>query len=543
MNQPRLRKTTLSVAAAIALAALAPQQADAFCGFYVSGATGELFNNATQVVLMREGTRTVLSMQNNYQGPPSDFAMVIPVPVVLQKENVKTLDKASFQKIDQMAAPRLVEYWEQDPCWVEPEYPMEEAGAAFDDGDVNRKEAPTGRNLGVKIEAQFKVGEYEIVVLSAKDSGGLDTWLKLNKYNIPKGAEPVLRPYVQAGTKFFVAKVDATKVKFEGDKAALSPLRFHYDTQDFSLPVRLGLLNANGPQDLIVHILARNQRYEAANYKNVTIPTNIKVDDDVKDRFAEFYAALFDETLQQNPGAVVTEYAWDASTCDPCPGPTLQPEDFMTFGADVMQDKNPWGFVLTRVHARYTKDNLGEDLVFKAAPAIYGGRGTPNQKADFDEKGSSAGGGVNNFQGRYAILHRWEGKITCQAPVRGRWGGPPNGNQQIQPAQDLASAPRGKVQLANLVREDVPELKLKPARRFLAPGEEPPRPQEAPKAEDAPKVEDTKAAPAQPPAAPPEGADVKDEGCAVSLGAPPGALGALLASSGLLLLLGRRRRQ
>lgn len=40
--------------------------ANAFCGFYVSGADQTLFNNATQVVLMREGTRTVLSMQNDY---------------------------------------------------------------------------------------------------------------------------------------------------------------------------------------------------------------------------------------------------------------------------------------------------------------------------------------------------------------------------------------------------------------------------------------------------------------------------------------------
>src|SRR5436305_14423388 len=90
-----------------------------FCGFYVSGADQSLFNNATHVVLMRDGTRTVLSMQNNYQGPPSGFAMVVPVPVVLQKENVKTLDKSVFTHIEQLSAPRLVEYWEQDPCIVE----------------------------------------------------------------------------------------------------------------------------------------------------------------------------------------------------------------------------------------------------------------------------------------------------------------------------------------------------------------------------------------------------------------------------------------
>ena len=40
---------------------------------------------------MRKGQRTVLSMQNNYQGPPENFAMVIPGAFVLEQDNVKTL--------------------------------------------------------------------------------------------------------------------------------------------------------------------------------------------------------------------------------------------------------------------------------------------------------------------------------------------------------------------------------------------------------------------------------------------------------------------
>src|SRR6266849_991249 len=116
-----MNKKALVLAAALA-GALTSRNADAFCGFYVGGADAKLFNNATQVVLMREGQRTGLSMQNNYQGPPANFAMVVPVPVILQKENVKTLPKAVFERVDQLAAPRLVEYWEQDPCFQPPEY-------------------------------------------------------------------------------------------------------------------------------------------------------------------------------------------------------------------------------------------------------------------------------------------------------------------------------------------------------------------------------------------------------------------------------------
>ncbi|MBM4783270.1 MAG: DUF2330 domain-containing protein, partial [Archangiaceae bacterium] len=184
----------------------APFAAHAFCGFYVAGGGAELFNNATQVVLMREGTRTVLSMQNNYQGPAEDFAMVIPVPVVLKKEQVKTLPREVFGRIDTLSAPRLVEYWEQDPCWVEPKYElMEEAEKSTADRvDVKRKGG--GAPL-VKVEARFEVGEYDVVILSAKDALALETWLKQNKYKIPEGAEPLFRPYVQQGLKFFVAKV------------------------------------------------------------------------------------------------------------------------------------------------------------------------------------------------------------------------------------------------------------------------------------------------------------------------------------------------
>jgi hypothetical protein len=441
-----------------AATALTPDDAQAFCGFYVSGSNEGLYNDATQVVLMRDGKRTILSMQNHYDGPPEDFAMVVPVPVVLKETHVKTLPHDVFKRVDQMASPRLVEYWEQDPCL---------APNTFDDNIVF---APTTTSLrvqesapqkpAVKIEAQFEVGEYEVVVLSATDSMALDTWLRAEKYNIPAGAEPMLKPYIESGMFFFVAKVNLKKVKREGGRAVLSPLRFHYDTDTFQLPVRLGLLNARGPQDLIIHILARSQRYEAANLPNATIPTNIEVKDAVNGRFAEFYAALFDATLEKNPKAVVTEYSWDAGSCDPCPGPTLQGTDFLTLGADVLTDQPQWGFVLTRLHARYTAADLKDDIVFQAASPIMGGREHAVSAGGL-EKGATPGG-MNNFQGRYIIRHPWLGEIACESPQRGRWGGPGGSAQpSATAAQDVAFAPRGGLKLRDAIAEDITELGVK----------------------------------------------------------------------------------
>jgi len=409
----------------------------------------------------------VLAMQNHYKGPPESFAMIVPVPVVLKESDVKTLPAGVFDKIDQMGAPRLVEYWEQDPC-------------ARDDRDPTKlRPAPpatvarsplsnmTEMPEPVVIEAQFVVGEYQIVILSATDSTALDAWLRREHYKIPDGAEPLLRPYVESGMKFFVAKVDPHKVTFDNGRAALSPLRFHYDADDFMLPIRLGLANSSGTQDLIVNIFAPNQRYEVANYKNVTIPTNIDVDPTIKGKFGAFYAALFDRTIEKNPGAVVTEYAWQATTCDPCPGPTLQPEELQTLGADVLggsMDKpeavEAYDMVLTRLHARYGKD-IKDDLQFKAATPIVGGR-------EFVREGNKLEEGarpdqINNFQGRYAIRHEWTGPIKCEQPHRHIWGGPPGqgyGYQPPMPAMNIAFAPRGDVKLPDAVKRDVPEIQV-----------------------------------------------------------------------------------
>ena len=589
------------------LLASAPTLASAFCGFYVSGADSKLFNNATQVVMMRDGMRTVLSMQNNYEGPPESFAMIVPVPVILQKENVRTLPKDLFDKVDKMTAPRLVEYWEQDPCGGLSGIGYGGGGRGMAAPSQRAKSSlADDRDLGVTVEAKFDVGEYDVVILSAKDAGGLDTWLKQEKYKIPEGAEPYLKPYVTAGSKFFVAKVDPKRVTFEKGQAALSPLRFHYDAQDFTLPVRLGLINSKGTQDLVVNILA-TERYEPANYPSVTIPTNIDLAEGSKDQFGRFYAALFDKTLEKNPKAVVTEYSWNAGTCDPCPGPTLTQEDFATLGADTLpgasetpiprvsvasvegkastatqklvpnrylapieacwqtaQSKKPktgrvevkvrWNaegkvtdakvsknetndasiadcvkkpfenglmpaeegeltigyqlgrqsqapyknWTLTRLHARYSKEALGADLVFKAAGAIMGGREVRDEKGNL-EHGFVKDAGTNNFQGRYAIRHPWVGPIECKEPHRGVWGGPwydphnPYGAYQPNlptAAEKTAFAPRGNVQLTSFVRSDVPELDLKagkgPLPELASPTSTPPVPGETPAGQTTP---------------------------------------------------------
>ncbi|MFO0558180.1 MAG: DUF2330 domain-containing protein [Polyangiales bacterium] len=269
--------------------------------------------------------------------------------------------------------------------------------------------------------------------------------------------------------KFFVARVDIHRVQRRPDGGArLSPLRFHYDTQDFRLPVRLGLLNAPEKQDLIVYVLHPTSRFEVANYPNVFIPTNLDVTDSVREGFGSFYTTLFDRTLERMNGrAVVTEYSWATSSCDPCPTPPLQPADLATLGADVIGSNMQFAnnMTVTRMHTRYNAQSLNADLVFREAGAVVGGREhvIDPQTHAIETGAQPAQYGGNNFQARYAIRHAWTGPITCQNPRRGVWGGPPSGTQAqpTRPALDLATRTGAAVELPRVVSTTVAELGIR----------------------------------------------------------------------------------
>jgi hypothetical protein len=493
MSNRSVVRLLLGVLPVLALASLPARPARAFCGFFVAGSDAKLTNNASQVVLMRKGNRTVMTMSNNYQGPPENFAMVVPVPVVLQKENVKTLPFDVFDRVDSLSAPRLVEYWEQDPC-APPEPPMAVASKAM----VEEEPAPVERkrDLGVKVEAKFVAGEYQILILSATDSSGLETWLRREKYSIPEGAADALAPYIRDKSKFFVAKVDIKKVAHNAQGVLqLSPLRFNFDANELRLPVRLGLLNTGGKQDLIVYVIHPDSRFEVANYANVFVPTNLEVADGVRNNFPAFFAELFDATVERmGRKVVVTEYAWQTTSCDPCPTPPLSMDDLATLGLDVLEGIGapppgsapsppgstkpgvaarerqrarpqpfygaPPSWVLTRLHTRYSKETLSEDLIFREAKPVIGGRANWNG-TNGDAGAQVDGSGVNNFQGRYIIRHYWDKPVACQNPRYDNWGGPPGnpfGAAQPTAAKGLATAPRGKVVLKAELRSPVPLL-------------------------------------------------------------------------------------
>jgi hypothetical protein len=368
----------------------------AFCGFYVAKADASLYNQASQVVMVRKGDKTVLSLMNDYQGELKDFALVVPVPQVLKEGQIHIGDAKLFKHLDDFSAPRLVEYHDEDPCIPPVMYekmalsaPMPAAAPA---------KAKSDRSLGVTVEAEYTVGEYDIVILSAKESDGLETWLQSSGYKIPKGASAALQPYIKQGLKFFVAKVNLKEQSKTGSKF-LRPLQFAFETPKFMLPIRLGMINAKGAQDLLVYILTEKGRVESSNYQTIKLPSNMDIPVHIKDDFASFYKAMFDtQSKKQNLRAVFTEYFWNMGWCDPCAAEPLSPSELKQLGVfwlgqEVNRTNQPPQFMpsggmpvqVTRLHVRYTPDSFPEDLSFQ-------------ETSD-----------TENFQGRYVLRHAWTG--------------------------------------------------------------------------------------------------------------------------------------
>ncbi len=386
------------------------QPVQAFCGFYVAKADADLYNQASQVIITRDGQRTVLTMANDYQGEVKDFAMVVPVPVILKEEQVNVGDPQIIKRLDGFSAPRLVEYFDPDPCQVNRYYDnrvLESLPQATSQREVKKDNA-----LGVTVEEQFTVGEYDIVILSAKESDGLETWLIQNGYKIPQGASSLLQPYIKQDLKFFVAKVNLEEYDKTGFQK-LRPISMAYESPKFILPIRLGMINAQGDQDLIIYLLSPKGQIELTNYRTVKVPSNVEIPEFVQQEFPNFYTSMFQKSYEkENKQVAFLEYAWDMASCDPCSAQPLNQEELKEAGVFWLNPRTRNNVFITRLHVRYSRDKFPEDLIFQE---------TGNRQL---------------FQGRYVIRHPFRDKTNCSA---GRKYKKSVKNRQESEAQTLAN--------------------------------------------------------------------------------------------------------
>jgi hypothetical protein len=335
--------------------------------------------------------------------------MVVPVPVVLKKSDIKVVDQGIFRTLNDYSQARLVEYHDENPCRERIEKAATRSLADVASLSTRAYNAPMFKAPKVKIEARYVVGEYDILILSAKESTALKTWLTENGYKIPRNAEEVLEPYIRSNLKFFVVKVnEEEKKKLPGN--FLRPIQITYSSPKFMLPIRLGMANADGDQDLIIYAFTRQGRVELTNYRTVSMPTGNNIPPFVKDNFSAFYANTFKRQWEREGKSIgFLEYAWDVSPrnyyhCDPCIATAPSQQDLVQAGVRWMKQQEQNDNVypqrsnadngaafFTRLHVRYNRRSFPQDLMFQL---------TPNNES---------------FQTRYVIHHPATGSLDCDA--------------------------------------------------------------------------------------------------------------------------------
>ena len=403
----KLKHMMMAALCGLSPLALSPS-ASAFCGFYVAKADTDLFNDASKVAIARDGDRTVVTMASNYRGDASEFAMVIPVVDVPERGQINVANPALMDHLDAYTAPRLVEYFDSDPCAER----VVVTGARLRSNQF-KSSSPIAvkseaEDLRVTIEAEYEVGEYDILILSAEESDGLITWLNQEGYNIPDGAEETVGAYLKRDMKFFVAKVSLER---HDGNAELRPIQVAYEDEEFMLPIRLGTVNAEGQQELFAFMLTKDGRVETTNYRTVKLPSDMDVPVYLKEEFGEFYKDMFRHQVKKENGkAVFMEYAWDMSWCDPCAADPLSQSELRELGVHWLGNASlprPNGsftpprrtlrpqaqnVFVTRLHLRYDAKTFPEDLKFQTT------------------------GDRTNYQGRYVLRHAWRGDYgKCEA--------------------------------------------------------------------------------------------------------------------------------
>jgi hypothetical protein len=244
--------------------------------------------------------------------------------------------------------------------------------------------------------------------------------------------------------KFFVAKVNLEEHAKQGG-GVLRPLQIAFESKKFMLPIRLGMVNSKGSQDLLLYTLTRTGRVETANYRTVRMPTDAEIPVMVKDKFGDTYKAIYGAAVGKEGGAaVLLEYAWDMAWCDPCAADPLSADELRELGvfwtsqggSGLIAPGGGSDVFVTRLHARYDAESFPEDLRLTET------------------------GDRSNFQGRYILRHAFTGETNCAAGEQYRQSLPRRWEDEAQ-------------RLASLTGWDIGEIRAEMAKTGTDPGKAP----------------------------------------------------------------------
>jgi hypothetical protein len=349
------------------LALLLSTPAHAFCGTFVGDPGATMTNGASQVVIARYDTTTVLTVIMDYEGSVGDFGILLPIPEVVTADQVGSIDRSLVTWLADFSTPRQVAYTcddifetkELDPSSCAMGFGCAENSVAG--GDFGGM-ADTGLS-DVTVEAQFTEYGYDFSVLSATAADGLQAWLDENGYAIPTGGEDILQDYIDAGVYFLAVKVNLEQV--EQVDGWLPPIQLRYSSATLSLPIRIGTISASGPQDVLVYTLTPVGDGEVSVTNYPELPVNQDCMWNGSD-FGKFYEEEIASTHAKEGAGWLREYSWDLIPvvgtgyhCDPCTADPVAPTSDGTFGDFGLPSDSAH---ITRLRLRYAPEEATVDV-------------------------------------------------------------------------------------------------------------------------------------------------------------------------------------
>ena len=457
-------------------------------GIYVGKDSQSRIAHTTHMVLLLGPGISVVTIVADYEGPLEPFALLLPVPSDVGLSRLSTIKRRFVSRLEQLSAPRLHTFYEQDPCWKGPvEQQWDERIAAKGRGFLAPPVMPpvddhyvVSNEISRPIRPVFKGAESEFSyhVLVQPTLSVVRAWLERNGYRVEADPLEGLKRHL-SGANLVIAEVRVGRAELLGPRRLqLGGIRYWTRQPVTTIGSTLGRFNGHNEQDLFVYVLHREHRFEAKNYENVILPTNVGVKLEARRRLGAVYNALFDVGRSRTPLAMMQEFVWSTQGCGlPCPNAPLDLGELMSLGADVVEGETVTAaernrkpppemaaekakleqelagvspeqarrmrqdhdqirrelffrralaarhvYVLSRLHARYEASSLPRDFeIGPADHAIEGGVGVPVGPAGvlpMDARPAAQ----SRLQMRFVATRAWSGPVACSDPARWRWG-------------------------------------------------------------------------------------------------------------------------
>ena len=248
---------------------------------------------AEQIVFRQDGNQVTAMVQIQFEGDPSDFSWVVPVPSTPEYELGSNV---AFTDLELATRPQFNLQQSGTACAV-PDFPVAVADVGFD-------ASAESTDAGVVVESVQDVGGYTVTLISGDNAESISQWLVDNNFDLTSQGEELLAPYVEEGMKFVAVRLQQNR-----GTGSIQPLIMRYESDKPVVPIRLTAVAALEDMGVIVWLLG-DARAVPENFLHVT-PNYTRLDwfNGTQNAYGS-YQALITEAMNEAGGqGFATDYA------------------------------------------------------------------------------------------------------------------------------------------------------------------------------------------------------------------------------------------